>query len=156
MNLDVEEVVADIGDDTVIKSGAFVLRAISNDDIFADGEALSGGLVGVAGADVDTRTHQDAVARIGDNVLIETGTLEVLANHVQSVDARGNATAFGLGAGTGVDVDNVILAQSVVDIGENSSLFASDIYIDAKNVLSKERFRTGFNLDSGSIGAVSI
>ncbi len=152
----VEEVVARVGDDSHITSGGFILKAVGDDDIYADAEALSGGVVGVAGADVDTSTYQDVVARIGDNVTIMTGTLEVMADHTQSVDARGDATAFGLGAGTGVDVDNLVLAQSVVDIGEDSSLHGSDIYIDARNVLTKERFKTGFNLSSGSIGAISI
>src|SRR6185503_4662505 len=60
-------------------------------------------------ADVGTITQQDVVARIGEDVVIRTGTLEVLAQNEQSVDARGDALAFGLAAGTGVDVDNVIL-----------------------------------------------
>ena len=208
-----EEVVADIGNNTTIHSAGLMLESISNDDIFADGEALSGGLVGVAGADVDTATRQDAIARVGNNVEIHTGTLEISAvkgvvkvdfdlstnptptvssgqivrtddgetykfigtgSHVvssgedfndeliweiefgQSADARGDALAFGLGAGTGVDVDNLVLGQAVVDIGQNSELFASDIFIDAKNVFTKERFKTGFNLSSGSVGLVSF
>jgi hypothetical protein len=208
-----EEVVADIGSNTVIRSAGLTLESTSNDDIFAQADALSGGLVGVAGANVDTVTRQDSIARIGDNVEIHTGTLEINAlkgvvkvdfdlaadptptvangqvvrldggatykfigpgSHVvaagenfndvskwklergQSVDASGDALAFGLGAGTGVDVDNLILGQSVVDIGQNSELFASDIFVDAKNIVSKERFKNGFNLSSGSVGLVSF
>ena len=151
-----EEVVAEIGDNTVIHSASLMLSSDSDDDIFAEGQALSGGLVGIAGADVDTETRQDVIARIGNNVEIHTGELDIMAEHNQSVDARGDALAFGLGAGTGVDVDNLILGQAVVDIGQNSELFASNIFIDAKNVVSKERFNTGFNLSSGSVGLVSF
>ena len=151
-----EEVVADIGNDTHHPFGGLKLQSISKDDIFADGQALSGGLIGVAGADVDTVTRQDAIARIGDNVEIHTGTLEIAADHGQSVDSRGDATAFGLGAGTGVDVDNLVLGQAVVEIGQDSKLYASDIFIDAKNVFTKERFKTGFNLTSGSVSLVSF
>ena len=117
---------------------------------------LSAGLIGLAGADVDTKTYQEAIARIGDNVDISTGLIEILADHVQSVDASADALVFGLGAGTGVDVDNLILGQAVVDIGENSKLHANNIFIDANNTLTKERFNTGFNLSSGSVGLVSI
>ena len=208
-----EEVVAEIGDLTVIRSAGLKLQSLSNDDIFAEAEALSGGLVGLAGADVNTVTRQDSIARVGDNVEIHTGTLDIGAlkgvvevdfslsadptptvsngqivrveggqmykyvgggtrtvatnedfddqdqwevKYGQSADARGDALAFGLGAGFGVDVDNLVLGQAVVDIGEDSELFASDIFIDAKNIFTKERFKDGFNLSSGSVGLVSF
>ena len=208
-----EEVVAEIGNLTVIRSAGLKLQSLSNDDIFAEAEALSGGLVGLAGADVNTVTRQDSIARVGDNVEIHTGTLDIGAlkgvvevdfelsanptptvstgqivrveggqmykfvgagSHLiaddedfddrdlwelkygQSADARGDALAFGLGAGFGVDVDNLVLGQAVVDIGEDSELFASDIFIDAKNIFTKERFKDGFNLSSGSVGLVSF
>ncbi len=151
-----EEVVASIGDNTFIRSANVSLTADSNDDIFADADALSGGLVGLAGADVDTSTRQDVIVRIGDNVDISTGLLEIMADHTQSVDAAADAVAFGLAAGTGVDVDNLVLGQAIVDIGANSKLLANNMFIDASNVLSKERFKTGFNLNSGSVSLVSI
>ncbi|HSC16943.1 MAG TPA: hypothetical protein VLI71_17570, partial [Gammaproteobacteria bacterium] len=146
------EVLAEIGTGSVISSGGFALRAVSNDDLLAEAEALSGGLVGVAGAEVDTETRQDALARVGDNVVIRTGTLEILADNEEFVDSRGDALAFGLAAGTGVEVDNLILSRAVVDIGENSELYATDMFIDAKNIAVKERFALDFNLSSGSLG----
>jgi len=127
--------------------GGLKLESISNDDIFATAGAIRR-LIALPGGR-HTATRQDAVARVGDNVEFHTGTLEIEADHQQSVDARAmpwlrpgrrlRRRRGQPGAGPGGRGDRRKL-----------HLFASDIFIDAKNILTKERFKNGFNLSSGS------
>ena len=148
------KVEARLGNNSIVSSTTLTVKSESIDDVRAQTEAVSGGLVGVAGATSFLLNNLGTLVTIGDNVEVDARTVILRSDHEQNFDTQADALAFGLGAGTGATGLNIINSKANVDIGEDSKITAFNIDIDAKNNLRKDIFST--NLSAGTFGGLSI
>ncbi|MCP4707532.1 MAG: hypothetical protein GY869_02815, partial [Planctomycetes bacterium] len=154
-----DEVIAGVGNGTTIKSRVLRITTESTDDLLAESVAGSGSvLAGFAGSLSTVTNDNVALARIGDNSLVDVRTLYMGSTHEHDVDTKADSYALGLAAGTGAGAVNTITSGANIDIGSNNQVTADTIVMTAINRLDKTQYANDNNLRSGSasLGNVSV
>ncbi|MFO7964214.1 MAG: LEPR-XLL domain-containing protein [Desulfobacterales bacterium] len=155
---DIYEVASAVGDHTNIEAGALRISANSDDDLFADSAAGSGGVLSGAGADSRVSNDNATLVTLG-NSIIDVKTLELSSIRNQDIDSRADAYTLGLLAGTGAVAKNTITGKANIDTN-NTTVTAENIFITAVNRLTKQKLEADdSNLRAGSVaigGGVTI
>jgi hypothetical protein len=153
----VDEVVAEIGDNTSVTANALTISASSIDDLLSDSIAAGGGAIAASGAVANTSSDQATLARIGTNANLNiTTSLTVGSTHVQDVDASADSYSIALASGSGAGVSNQINSKANIEIAANATVVANNIDIEARNEAHKDEYLTDSNLRSGSASLGNI
>jgi hypothetical protein len=153
----IDEVVAEIGDNTSVTANALTISASSIDDLLSDSIAAGGGAIAASGAVANTSSDQATLARIGTNANLNiTTSLTIGSTHVQDVDASADSYSIALASGSGAGVSNQINSKANIEIAANATVVANNIDIEAKNEAHKDEYLTDSNLRSGSASLGNI
>ncbi|MBC8509085.1 MAG: tandem-95 repeat protein, partial [Chloroflexi bacterium] len=148
----VYEVETILGNSTKVDASTLSVSAVSTDNMTAQSNALGVAFVlSVAGAYSTVYSDLASLAQIGDNTEITVGGFILQSRHVQIVQSHADALSVGLATGNGSNVDNYILSKANVIVGENNTVTADTILIDAINIA-----QTFSSLKSFSASALSV
>ena len=134
------------------------VSATSDDDIYVDSTAASGGAVTVMGTATIVITHQSTLAGVGDNATVNGRVVTFTSNMSQDIDGSADSYSLALASGAGGVHAQVNYSKSRIQIG-NSDITSLRIQGFANNALTKDAHTTdGYNLRSGSasLGNVTI
>ena len=135
---DGDDVVAEIGEGTVITARSLSLHADANDDAVADSTAAGGGIVAALGSQSTIESKLSTKAKIGEGANINVGSfVSITSKHNQDVNGFADSYAIAAASGSGAGLDNTVTGSANVDIGENASINAGSIRIAAVNKLTK-------------------
>ena len=135
-------------------SGSLTVAATSNDNTFADTNAGSGGVVGVAAEVADTTNNSTTTASVGARSGVNlTGAFVLDADHTAAFNEEIDSFAGGLFAGTGGSVTNEVTANTTAQIFNSVKLTAGQITISAGATLKSARTA---NLFTNYLGFANI
>ncbi len=136
-------------------SGSLTVAATSNDNTFADTNAGSGGVVGVAAEVADTTNNSTTTASVGAGSGVNlTGAFVLGADHTAAFNEEIDSFAGGLFAGTGGSVTNEVTASTTAQIFDSVNVTAGQITISAADHAVKPQL-SGENVSGTTGGLVS-
>ena len=146
-----------------LTGGSLEITATGTDDTFADTSTFA--VAGLAGAATvpTSRNTSTTIAEIrnsGASRRIDlsdgnSGDLTVSAEHTAITNARVGSDTFGALAGSGADVDNIVVSNVTARVGDGVVVFAKDISVDATNDVRKPFLGSSNNIDGDTGGIIS-
>ncbi|MCJ8339824.1 MAG: LEPR-XLL domain-containing protein [Pseudomonadales bacterium] len=160
------EVLVQVGDNSVINADKLLMTASGVDDILAKSVAGAGGLVAAVGSQSNVTSYQAVVANVGKGVTINVTSLDVSSTLNQEIDASADAYSIGLLAGTGAGLDINVKTFADINLGASTNstspgssatvINAHDMKVNAFNSFDKSMYANGKNLQSGSASIASV
>jgi hypothetical protein len=159
----VNEVVAQLGDDTTVSAGTLSVDAVGKDDLLSESIAAGAGAIAAMGSQSDVTSYQAVQANLGRGVDVKVDTFILGSLHDQIIDAKADAYSLALAAGSGAGLDINVNTTANVNVGIAthgstgvSSIEANSITITGFNSVEKLKYANSSNLRTGSASLVGV